>query len=40
MRKADQILDSTFLEVRAKLLEVAATLDRIAGIGSRAEAGG
>ena len=29
MRKADQILNSTFLEVRAKLLEVAATLDRI-----------
>ena len=29
MRKADQIRDSTFLEVRAKLLEVAATLDRI-----------
>ena len=29
MRAADQILDETFLEVRAKLLEVAATLDRI-----------
>ncbi len=28
-RSADQILDATFLEVRAKLLEVAATLDRI-----------
>ena len=29
MRTADRILDETFLEVRAKLLEVAATLDRI-----------
>lgn len=29
MRAADQILDETFLEVRAKLLEIAATLDRI-----------
>jgi hypothetical protein len=29
MRAADQILDESFLEVRAKLLEVAATLDRI-----------
>jgi len=29
MRAANQILDETFLEVRAKLLEVAATLDRI-----------
>jgi hypothetical protein len=29
MRAADQILDETYLEVRAKLLEVAATLDRI-----------
>ena len=29
MRPADQILDETFLEVRAKLLEVAATLDRV-----------
>ena len=28
-RPADQILDETFLGVRAKLLEVAATLDRI-----------
>lgn len=28
-RPADEILDETFLEVRAKLLEVAATLDRI-----------
>ena len=28
-RTADAILDETFLEVRAKLLEVAATLDRI-----------
>ncbi len=28
-RTAAQILDETFLEVRAKLLEVAATLDRI-----------
>ena len=28
-RPADAILDETFLEVRAKLLEVAATLDRI-----------
>ena len=29
MRTADQILDESFLAVRAKLLEVAATLDRI-----------
>ena len=29
MRTADQILDESFLTVRAKLLEVAATLDRI-----------
>ncbi len=29
MRAADDILDDTFLETRAKLLEVAATLDRI-----------
>ena len=29
MRAADQILDESFLEVRAKLLEIAATLDRI-----------
>jgi hypothetical protein len=29
MRAADQILNESFLEVRAKLLEVAATLDRI-----------
>lgn len=29
MRAADQILDETFLQVRAKLLEVSATLDRI-----------
>ena len=29
MRPATQILDESFLEVRAKLLEVAATLDRI-----------
>lgn len=29
MQSADQILDETFLQVRAKLLEVAATLDRI-----------
>lgn len=29
MRTADRILDETFLEVRAKLIEVAATLDRI-----------
>lgn len=29
MRPADQIFDETFLELRAKLLEVAATLDRI-----------
>ncbi len=28
-RNANTILDETFLEVRAKLLEVAATLDRI-----------
>ena len=28
-RPADSILDETFLEVRAKLLEIAATLDRI-----------
>ena len=29
MRAANQILDESFLEMRAKLLEVAATLDRI-----------
>jgi hypothetical protein len=29
MQSADQILDECFLEVRAKLLEVAATLDRV-----------
>ena len=29
MRAADTILEESFLEVRAKLLEVAATLDRI-----------
>jgi hypothetical protein len=29
MRPADHILNDSFLEVRAKLLEVAATLDRI-----------
>lgn len=29
MRAADQILDESFLSVRAKLLELAATLDRI-----------
>ncbi|MFK8110733.1 MAG: hypothetical protein AB8B91_00940 [Rubripirellula sp.] len=29
MRSANQILEESFLEVRAKLLEVAATLDRI-----------
>ncbi len=29
MRDANQILGESFLEVRAKLLEVAATLDRI-----------
>ena len=29
MRAANQILDESFLEVRAKLLEVAATLDRV-----------
>jgi hypothetical protein len=29
MQAANQILDESFLEVRAKLLEVAATLDRI-----------
>lgn len=29
MRPASQILDESFLETRAKLLEVAATLDRI-----------
>jgi hypothetical protein len=29
MQSADQILDESFLQVRAKLLEVAATLDRI-----------
>lgn len=28
-RNADQILDESFLEIRAKLLEVAASLDRI-----------
>ena len=29
MRSATQVLDESFLDVRAKLLEVAATLDRI-----------
>lgn len=29
MRTADTLLDESFLDVRAKLLEVAATLDRI-----------
>ncbi len=29
MQSANQILDDSFLEVRAKLLEVAATLDRV-----------
>ena len=29
MQTADQIFDESFLEVRAKLLEIAATLDRI-----------
>lgn len=29
MRTADNLLDESFLDVRAKLLEVAATLDRI-----------
>lgn len=29
MQNANQILDDCFLEVRAKLLEVAATLDRL-----------
>lgn len=29
MQSADQIFNETFLETRAKLLEVAATLDRI-----------
>jgi len=29
MRTATQILDETYLEIRAKLIEVAATLDRI-----------
>jgi hypothetical protein len=29
MQSANQILDDSFLEVRAKLLEVAATLDRL-----------
>jgi hypothetical protein len=29
MQTADQILEDSFLEVRAKLLEVAATLDRL-----------
>lgn len=29
MQSADQILDDDFLEVRAKLLQVAAVLDRI-----------
>jgi len=28
-RSADEILDESFLQVRAKLLEIAATLDRI-----------
>ena len=28
-RSAEQILDESFLDVRAKLIEVAATLDRI-----------
>ncbi len=29
MQSANRILDDSFLEVRAKLLEVAATLDRV-----------
>lgn len=29
MRTADHLMDESFLDVRAKLLEVAATLDRI-----------
>ncbi len=29
MRTADTLLDESFLEVRSKLLEVAATLDRV-----------
>ena len=29
MQSANKILDDSFLEVRAKLLEVAATLDRV-----------
>lgn len=29
MQSANQILDDSFLEVRAKLLEIAATLDRL-----------
>lgn len=29
MQKPDEILSNVFLEVRAKLLEVAATLDRV-----------
>jgi hypothetical protein len=29
MRTADQILEDKYLEVRAKLLEIAATLDRM-----------
>lgn len=29
LRSAPQVLDQVFLEVRAKLLEIAATLDRI-----------
>lgn len=38
---AEQILDSSFLEVRAKLLELAAVLDRIdrAGNGSTGRGG-
>ncbi len=38
MRPASQILSESFLEVRAKLLEVAATLDRIERSGSAGDA--
>ena len=37
MRAASQILTESFLEVRAKLLEVAATLDRIDRSGEAGE---
>ncbi len=36
-RNADRILDESFLEIRAKLLEVAATLDRIDRAGEDCE---